>query len=46
MPNGCLLDYLHEGEGKMLREPELIDITAQVNIIENTANINIIQCFV
>ncbi|XP_071807786.1 proto-oncogene tyrosine-protein kinase Src-like isoform X2 [Asterias amurensis] len=30
MPNGCLLDYLHEGEGKMLREPELIDITAQV----------------
>ncbi|XP_038057847.1 tyrosine-protein kinase SRK3-like isoform X2 [Patiria miniata] len=30
MTNGCLLDYLHEGEGKQLREPELIDITAQV----------------
>ncbi|XP_033112412.1 tyrosine-protein kinase SRK2-like isoform X1 [Anneissia japonica] len=31
MVNGCLLDYLHEGEGKNLREHELIDITAQVS---------------
>ncbi|XP_072018048.1 tyrosine-protein kinase Yes-like isoform X2 [Amphiura filiformis] len=30
MTHGCLLDYLHEGEGRNLREQELIDITAQV----------------
>ncbi|KAJ8033059.1 Tyrosine-protein kinase fyna [Holothuria leucospilota] len=30
MSDGCLLDYLHEGDGKLLKEQELIDITAQV----------------
>ena len=39
MTHGCLLDYLHEGEGRNLREQELIDITAQVNAL----SVNIIK---
>ncbi|XP_041483901.1 tyrosine-protein kinase SRK2-like isoform X2 [Lytechinus variegatus] len=31
MTHGCLLQYLHDGEGRHLKEPELIDITAQVS---------------